>query len=51
MKEYVMRFNQEVILIPDLQDREVYMLFLMDYCPGDSSFPLLKARLPLWQMG
>jgi len=50
LKEYVPRFNREAVLIPNLQDGVAYSAFFMDYSQGDSSFPLLKARLPLWQM-
>jgi len=48
LKEYMMRFNREAILIPDLQDRVAYATFLNELLPERFQFPLLKARLPLW---
>jgi len=50
LKEYVITFNQEAIFIPDLQDGVAMPLYSMDCSRGDSSFSLLKARFPLWQM-
>ena len=45
LKEYVMRFNQEAILTPDLQDRVAYAAFLNGLLPGRFKFSLVESKV------
>jgi len=45
LKEYVMRFNREAILIPDLQDGVAYAAFLNGLLPGIFKFFLVESKV------
>ena len=44
LKEYVMRFNREAILIPDLQDGVAYAAFLNGLLLGRFKFSLVESK-------
>ena len=45
LKEYVMRFNREAILIPDLQDGVAYVAFLNGLLSGRFKFFLIERKV------
>jgi len=45
LKSYVRRFNHEVALIPDLQDRVAYAAFLNGLLPGRFKFSLAESKV------
>ena len=45
LKKYVLRFNCEVILIPDLQDEVVYVAFLNGFLLGWFKFSLAESKV------
>jgi len=45
LKEYMMRFNQEVVLIPGIQDGVAYAAFLNGLHPGRFKFSLIESKV------
>jgi len=45
LKEYVMRFNGEPVLISDLQDVVAYAIFLNGLLPGRFKFYLVENKV------
>ena len=47
LKEYVMRFKRETVLIPDLQDGIAYTTFLNGLLPGRFKFSLGESKVAI----
>jgi len=45
LKEYIIRFNHEVVLFPNLQDGVAYMAFLNGLLPGRFKFSLAESKV------
>jgi len=51
LKDYVMRFNHEVVLIPDLHDEVEYTIFLNGLLPGMFKFSLAESKVATLAQG